>query len=101
MNINRTIVIVSWITILIAIMCIVHYIKTLYDKVPITVGEKYLYKIEWINNNPFYYFKTDTIIILDIKNGYVKYKAIGDPDEFFHTDKVYYLKDYIKELKSE
>ena len=63
----------------------------------LTIGNKYIVSDQWNSENPFEKNNIDTVIILDIKNDYVKYRYTYMADtSFFLSGKVKYFIDRIK-----
>jgi hypothetical protein len=64
----------------------------------ISIGEEYLYSYNWDKEDPFEEIKIDTVIILDIRGIYVKWRPYDMPEDFFHSGEVKYLKNNIRNL---
>jgi len=59
------------------------------------VGQKYIKRFIWNEENPFEKTKYDTVIVIDVQNGWVKYRDVNSKDtNFFISGKVkYFLED--------
>lgn len=75
----------------------------------INVNDTYLFSFDWDEDNPFEHIQIDTVTVLDIKDGYVKYKyrryelAEWDssyfPIDFTHSIPTKFFKHNIREIK--
>lgn len=61
------------------------------------IGSKFLYSNNWNNKNPFEETIIDTIVILDIKESYIKWRFIGS-DKYYSTSSRD-LSKLVKEIK--
>ena len=68
---------------------------------PLIIGNKYSTEYKFDKNDPFEKIRYDTVIILDLKDGYVKYQPvkffyIKDTNMYFSTHEEYFLKKIVK-----
>lgn len=57
------------------------------------IGQKYIKRYIWNEDNPFEKPKYDTVIIIDVQNGWVKYRGVKDTSFFQSTKEEYFLED--------
>lgn len=58
------------------------------------IGQKYVTRFIFNEENPFEKARYDTVIVLDIQNGYVKYRSMKRPFFSYYSGKVeYFLED--------
>lgn len=67
------------------------------EQIPLVIGNKYSVKYLYDEKNPFEKIKYDTLIILDRKNGYIKYQPLdvykkNDTNFFFSATEKYFIK---------
>lgn len=67
----------------------------------INIGDTFLISFNWDEKNPFEIIEIDTILILDIKSGYVKYIYIGGRNNKFSSSmEIEYFYEDIKPLNN-
>lgn len=61
-------------------------------------GDTYLYSLQWEEDNPFICKQIDTVKVLQIINGYVKFELKNGSKRFRHSTKVSCFVNDIREM---
>lgn len=61
-------------------------------------GDTYLYSLQWEEENPFICKQIDTVRVLQIVNGYVKFELKNGSKHFQHSTKVSCFVQDIREM---
>ncbi len=100
MNLIKTLTRYALCTLLVvwATSCTDSRFKLLNRNKNVEIGDVYLYSHDWDEEDPFAKIEIDTVRVIDVKDGYVKwlYKLSEKDSSFYLSGKLKYFKHNIK-----
>ena len=76
--------------------CKVIFDFVIQQSISINKHDIFLYSSEWDNDNPFETIKIDTVKVLEIDRGYIKYKRLNN--DYNESTKLWFFKRNIRQL---